>query len=57
MKIRFIQHVPFEHPASLLKWAQKNQHSYQITHLYKEEELPPLNELDVLVIMGGPMGA
>ncbi|UAY52976.1 type 1 glutamine amidotransferase [Ferruginibacter albus] len=57
MKIHFIQHVPFEHPAYIGKWAEQNGHSFSITHIYNNETLPSLKSFDMLVMMGGPMGA
>jgi GMP synthase-like glutamine amidotransferase len=57
MKIHFIQHVPFEHPAYLLKWAKPQNYSYSITKMYEDYVFPSTDELDVLIIMGGPMGA
>jgi GMP synthase-like glutamine amidotransferase len=57
MRLHFIQHVPFEHPGHLLKWADKNAHSFSTTHIYNGDILPSLNDFDMLIIMGGPMGA
>jgi len=57
MKIHFIQHISFEHPASLLKWAKQHDHSISITHIYENISLPSVNDIDMLVMMGGPMGA
>lgn len=31
-------------------------HQLTATHLYREEELPPLDQLEWLIVMGGPMG-
>jgi len=57
MKVHFIQHISFEHPASLLKWAKQHDHSISITHIYEDISLPSVNDFDMLVMMGGPMGA
>jgi len=57
MKIHFIQHVPFEHPAYLLKWANQHNYFYSITKIYESTALPAMDEFDMLVIMGGPMSA
>ena len=57
MKVHFIQHVPFEHPAYLLKWAAQRNYSVSITKIYEPHILPGINDFDMLVIMGGPMGA
>jgi len=56
MKIHYIQHVEFETPANILKWANEKGHEITGTHLYKGENLPDLDQFDFLVVMGGPMG-
>jgi GMP synthase (glutamine-hydrolysing) len=56
MKIHYLQHVEFETPANILKWAERKGHTISGTHLYKNENLPDLKDFDFLVIMGGPMG-
>lgn len=55
MKIHYLQHASFEDPASILSWAKTNRHSLSRTRLYLGEQLPDENELDLLIIMGGPM--
>src|ERR1700761_1715361 len=57
MRIHFIQHVLFEHPGYLLTWAKQQNHSVAITYIYESTPLPSLNDFDMLIIMGGPMGA
>src|SRR5260221_14353280 len=57
MRIHFIQHVPFEHPAYLLKWAAPKGYAHSISKMYEPHIFPSLNDFDMLVIMGGPMGA
>ena len=57
MRILFIQHVPFEHPGYLLKWAKQHNYSYSIAHVYQSTALPAMDDFDMLIIMGGPMGA
>ena len=57
MRIHFIQHVLFEHPGYLLNWAKQHNHSVAITYIYEAKPLPSLNDFDILIIMGGPMGA
>lgn len=56
MQIHFIQHVPFETPAWLLKWTEENKHIIHVSHLYKQDDLPDPQNIDILIIMGGPMG-
>lgn len=55
MRIHYLQHVPFEDPANIVTWSRARGHSLTGTHLYNYEALPELAELDLLVIMGGPM--
>lgn len=56
MRIRCLQHVPFEGPAAIADWAAQRGHEIGITHLYAGDRLPPQGNFDRLVIMGGPMG-
>ncbi len=55
MRLHYIQHVPFEGPANIRGWAEKLGWQISGTHLYGQEKLPAPDELDWLVIMGGPM--
>jgi GMP synthase (glutamine-hydrolysing) len=56
MRIHYLQHVPFEGPAFILSWATARKASVTHTLLYKNEECPPAESFDCLVVMGGPMG-
>jgi GMP synthase-like glutamine amidotransferase len=55
MNIHYLQHVHFEDPANILKWAGKRGHKLTRTKLYRNEGLPELKNFDWLIIMGGPM--
>jgi GMP synthase-like glutamine amidotransferase len=55
MRLHYIQHVAFEGPANLEKWAQDHRWQVSGTHVYRAEKLPGPDEFDWLVIMGGPM--
>lgn len=55
IKIHYIQHVPFETPANILKFCQRNKIEFSGTLLYQNEEFPKIKEFDILFIMGGPM--
>ena len=57
MRIHVIQHVPFEGPAAIADWAARRGDELRITHQYKGEGLPAPAQFDLLVSMGGPMGA
>jgi len=57
MHLHALQHVPFEGPAKIEEWAKKAGHQLTITRLYAHETLPAIDTFDMLVVMGGPMGA
>lgn len=55
MKLHYLQHVSFEGLGSIEIWAKLNGHSITATRLFAGDSLPPFNEFDWLVILGGPM--
>jgi len=55
MHIHYIQHVPFEGLGSILPWTQQNAHSLTRTRPNLNEKFPPIEDIDLLVVMGGPM--
>ncbi|ADE16606.1 glutamine amidotransferase class-I [Nitrosococcus halophilus Nc 4] len=55
MKIHYLQHVPFETPANIEKWAKTNGHPLSATQFYRGDPLPEIGSIDWLVVMGGPM--
>ncbi|MFT4155777.1 type 1 glutamine amidotransferase [Parafilimonas sp.] len=56
MHIHFIQHMPFEHPASIADWAAEKSHATAYTKVFEEAAFPLADSFDMLVIMGGVMG-
>lgn len=56
LRIHYFQHVPFEGLGSIEGWCSENRHTLSSTQFYENQELPDLQELDWLIIMGGPMG-
>lgn len=56
LRIRCLLHASFEGPAYISDWALANNHVLSTSKLYEKENLPALDELDFLVVMGGPMG-
>jgi GMP synthase-like glutamine amidotransferase len=56
MRIHCLQHVPFEGPAGIADWAAARGHQLATTGLYTGAQLPNQDDLDWLVVMGGPMG-
>jgi GMP synthase (glutamine-hydrolysing) len=55
MRIHYIQHVPFEGPASIAKWAETHAHTMTATCAYHDPVFPEVSEFEWLIIMGGPM--
>jgi len=56
MNIHYLQHVPFEGLGSMESALKTGGHQLSSSHLYKDQSLPALEEIDWLIIMGGPMG-
>lgn len=56
MKVHFLQHVPFEGLASIRGWIERGGHDIGCTRLYAGDSLPRPDHLDLLIVMGGPMG-
>lgn len=57
MRIHCLQHVPFEKPGVIDQWADSNHDVLTMTKLFREPSFPDPEELDMLVVLGGPMGA
>jgi len=55
MRFLCLQHVPFEGPAALADWARTRGHGIDCHALYESANLPPLDEYDGLMVLGGPM--
>jgi GMP synthase (glutamine-hydrolysing) len=51
-----IQHVPFEGPGLVAEVAAQRGIELQLCHPYRGDPLPSKEEVDGLVVMGGPMG-
>lgn len=56
LRIHIFQHVSFEGPAAIKVWAEKNGHKLSYTLFFKNDKIPEPDEIDWLIIMGGPMG-
>ncbi len=56
MHIHFIQHMPFENPASIADWATENNHTTSYTKVFEDAVFPSTGSFNMLVIMGGIMG-
>jgi GMP synthase (glutamine-hydrolysing) len=56
MRIHYLQHVAFEGLGYIETWSRQKGHALTATALFADEPLPRPDALDLLVIMGGPMG-
>ena len=56
MRIHHLQHVPFEGLSSIEPVLKERGHILSSTHLYANQALPCLSDIDWLIVMGGPMG-
>lgn len=57
MKIHYFQHVPFEGLGSMAACFLNSGHQLSATRLYLDDPIPSPNDIDWLIVMGGPMGA
>lgn len=55
MNMHCLAHVPFEDAANIGRWAKLRRHSLTYTHFFKDDALPPLEQFEMLAIMGGSM--
>lgn len=55
MNLHFFQHVSFEGLGCIEEWILQNGHSLTATRFYGTHKIPSVNEIDGLIIMGGPM--
>lgn len=55
MNIHSIHHVAFEGLGSIEAWARQNGHTLTATRPYLSESFPPVEEVGLLIVMGGPM--
>jgi GMP synthase-like glutamine amidotransferase len=55
VKIHCIQHVEFETLGTISEWIEKRKHYLSTTRLHENEYFPKMEDLDLLIIMGGPM--
>ncbi len=55
MRLHYLQHVWFEDLGIIKEWAENNQFEITRTAFFDNEPLPLVNDIDWLIIMGGPM--
>lgn len=56
LRIHYLQHVPFEGLGCIGSWVKEKEYKLSVTRFYEGEVLPLINEFDMLIVMGGPMG-
>lgn len=56
MRIHYLQHVHYEGLGYIENWAVANGHSLTATKFYENPVIPHLQDFNLLIIMGGPMG-
>ncbi len=55
MRAHCLMNVPFEGPGYISEWMDLYGYSMRIWRLYEDPSLPQVEEVDLLVVMGGPM--
>jgi GMP synthase-like glutamine amidotransferase len=55
MRAHYLQHVPFEGLGCIESWLKEAAYEITSTKLYESIELPNHDEVDLLIVMGGPM--
>ena len=55
MHIHVIQHVPFEGVGCMESWFSSKEAKVTYTKFYESFQLPNIDAIDLLIIMGGPM--
>ncbi|MEW8630062.1 MAG: gamma-glutamyl-gamma-aminobutyrate hydrolase family protein [Candidatus Thiodiazotropha sp.] len=55
MRAHYLQHVPFEGLGSIEDWLLLSGYEITATRFFESPDLPKLEEIDLLIVMGGPM--
>ena len=55
MRAHYLQHVPFEGLGSIESWLKAAGYQITKTRLFDSASLPDVDDIDLLVVMGGPM--
>ena len=56
LRIHCFQHVDFEGLGCIEDWIKTNRHQLTYTKFFKAHQLPSIEDIDWLIVMGGPMG-
>lgn len=57
MRVHFIQHVAFETPGNILSFVARKGWTASYTKIHESPQFPRAEEIDAVVVMGGPMSA
>lgn len=57
MNVHVLQHVPFEDIGSMRGWIESRAGRVRYTRFFENPMLPDLSEIDLVIVMGGPMSA
>lgn len=55
MRVHVLQHVPFEGLGSIAEWLEQKDASINWSCLFEASVFPPLNTIDFIIALGGPM--
>ena len=55
MRAHYLQHVPFEGLGIIKPWLKAEGYELTNTRFYESAVFPDLNEVDLFIVMGGPM--
>ncbi|MCP5446059.1 MAG: gamma-glutamyl-gamma-aminobutyrate hydrolase family protein [Chromatiaceae bacterium] len=55
MRAHYFQHVPFEGLGSIEAWLTAHGFAITATKFFESAEIPALHQIDLLVVLGGPM--
>lgn len=55
MRAHCMMNISFEGPGYVADWMEQHGHSMEIWRLYENLSLPEIEDIDLLVVMGGPM--
>ena len=55
MRVHCLMNIAFEGPGYISDWIVQHGHTLEIWRLYEDKSFPDLEEVDMLVVMGGPM--
>lgn len=57
MRAHYLQHVPFEGLGSIERWLSAAAYDVTSTRFFESTSLPELNDIDLLIVMGGCLWA